>query len=111
MPGTPRRVPGISIFPGSPRAVIVVKKPPTGQLGFDLEGEEAPVRKRRPRGAARKRAAAKTRPREAQERPLLTAPVVRRCGLCGAKLTILGQAAKCPHCGGIVGRQMEPDAG
>jgi len=44
-----------------------------------------------------------------KEAPLLTAPVVRRCGLCGAEITILGQAAICPGCGGIVGRQMEPD--
>lgn len=37
----------------------------------------------------------------------MTAPVVGRCGLCGTELTIMGQAAVCPNCGGIVGRQME----
>jgi len=85
-----------------------VKKPPAEQLGFDLEAEE-PSRKR---GGRRRRASSAKGPslrRGTKEAPLLTAPVVRRCGLCGAEITILGQAAICPDCGGIVGRQMDPD--
>ena len=91
-----------------------MKKASAGQLGLDLEQEEEGLarRRRRRRRAASGRAravAGKARRRVSSEPALMAAPVVRRCGLCGTVLTVMGQAAVCPGCGGIVGRPQEQD--
>lgn len=48
-------------------------------------------------------------PRSEAERTLMPVPIIQRCGLCGRRQTVLGDAAVCRHCGGLILRDDELD--
>ncbi len=37
-------------------------------------------------------------------RTLMQVPIIQRCGLCGRRQTVLGDAIVCRHCGGLIFR-------
>ena len=83
------------------------KKSDPGQLSLHMPEEERPAPKRSKRlrfvkPPETERRTAPKRPRTGEA--LMQPPVAARCGFCGARLTVMGDAALCPQCGGIVGR-------
>jgi len=67
-------------------------------LPLDLPPPKKRTRRRRPRQAVR------AHKREPTQLALFRAPDVQKCGFCGATVTVLGDAAACSECGGIVSR-------
>ncbi len=70
------------------------------RLPMDLP-ERVPARRRRgrrDRGFPR---------RPAKPRALMQPPVVQRCGMCGRRQTVLGDAVVCRHCGSLIFRDDE----
>lgn len=65
-------------------------------------------RKRRRRKSSR--SAPRSR-RGEQTLTLLQQPVVERCAMCGHRQTVVGDAAVCDECGGMVFREAEEEDG
>ena len=92
----------------------MTRKLPPGQLSLDVapEAPEPPRKPKRRRFAAPPQTDRKVPPKRAEPgAALMRPPVEARCGLCGAKLTVMADAAICPECGGIVARPRPDDDG
>ncbi|MGC9319610.1 MAG: hypothetical protein ACP5KN_16385, partial [Armatimonadota bacterium] len=59
---------------------------------------------RRPRRRRSRQASSR---RAGQTLALLQTPVLQRCGRCGRRETVLGDAVVCRHCGGLIFRDDE----
>jgi hypothetical protein len=71
------------------------------QPSLPIEIPEPVARTRRPRRSRRRSTSSR---RGEQTLTLLQQPVVERCAMCGQRQTVLGDAAVCEGCGGMVFR-------
>ena len=67
-----------------------------------MEIPEPVERTRKPRSSRRRTPSSR---RGEQTLTLLQQPVVERCAMCGHKQTVVGDAAVCEGCGGMVFRE------
>jgi len=73
------------------------------RLPIDLpEPVERPRRRRRTGPSARSQ-------RGKQTLTLMQEPVMQRCALCGSRQTVLGDAAVCQQCNGLIFREEKDD--
>jgi hypothetical protein len=78
------------------------------QLNLPIEIPEPVERKRRRRSSRRRSPSSR---RGEQTLTLLQQPVVERCAMCGHRQTVLGDAAVCGSCGGMVFRGSAVEGG
>ena len=80
--------------------------PDEPQPNLPMEIPEPVERRRRRRASGR----STPRSRRGEQTPtLLQTPVVERCAMCGHRQTVLGDAAVCDSCGGVVFREEEDE--